>query len=190
VMGRRTRQALKYLTEQELQSLFSVIKNVRDRAIFMLAFWRGLRPSEIGLLRLDSWHPKTNRLFVRRLKGSISQDYRLNPEEERALRTWLRVRGKVPGLLFGGYKNRGLGRRQLDRLMKHYGELAGIPEEKRHMHALKHSCATFLVDHDEPIHLVQDHLGHRDIKSTLVYAQVTPRKRDEMADRLSELRVA
>ena len=32
--------------------------------------------------------------------------------------------------------------RRLDELMKHYGELAGIPESKRHFHALKHSIAT------------------------------------------------
>jgi site-specific recombinase XerD len=30
--------------------------------------------------------------------------------------------------------------------MKHYGEFAGIPESKRHFHALKHSIATHLLD--------------------------------------------
>ncbi len=183
-------RAPKYLTEEELQSLFAVIKDPRDRAMFTLGFWRGLRASEVGVLRLENWHPKTGRLFVRRLKGSVSQDYRVTPEEERALRAWLRVRGKVPGILFSGYKGRGLGRRQLDRLMKQYGAAAGIPEEKRHWHILKHSCGTFLRDHGEPIEMVQDHLGHACIMSTMVYAHATPRQREEMAERISELRVA
>ncbi len=82
-------RAPKYLTEEELQSLFAVIKDPRDRAMFTLGFWRGLRASEVGVLRLENWHPKTGRLFVRRLKGSVSQDYRVTPEEERALRAWL-----------------------------------------------------------------------------------------------------
>src|SRR5665647_473178 len=120
-MARSKGHAPKYLNEEELQSLFATIRNPRDKAMFVLGFWRGLRASEIGILRLENWRPKTGRLFVRRLKGSISQDYRVTPDEERALRAWLRVRGKVPGLLFHGYKSRGLGRRQLDRLMKQYG---------------------------------------------------------------------
>jgi integrase len=180
----------KYLTEEELLALLAGIKDPRDRAMFTLGFWRGLRASEVGLLRLENWKPKTGRLFVRRLKGSISQDYRLLPDEERALRAWLRVRGKVPGLLFGGYKGRGIGRRQLDRLMKQYGAAAGIPEEKRHWHILKHSCGTYLRDHGEAIEMVQDHLGHACITSTMIYAHTTPRQRDELADRLSLLRVA
>ena len=181
---------IQYLTDDERQALFAAIRDPRDRAVFVLAFWRGLRASEVGQLRLEHWHPKTGRLYIRRLKGSISQDYRLTPEEEKALKSWLRVRGKVPGPLFRGYGGRGLGRRQLDKLMKRYGALAGIPEEKRHFHCLKHSCATFLLDGDEPIVMVQDHLGHADIRSTMVYARVTPRKREEMAERLSGRRAA
>ena len=181
---------LKHLTEEELRSLFAVIQSPRDRAMFILGFWRGLRASEIGILRLENWRPKTGRLFVRRLKGSISQDYRVTPEEEKALRAWLRVRGKVPGILFVGYRGRGIGRRQLDRLMKHYGAAADIPEEKRHWHILKHSCGTFLRSQGVKIEMVQDHLGHASITSTMIYAHATDRERDELAERLSQLRVA
>ncbi|HUX15916.1 MAG TPA: tyrosine-type recombinase/integrase, partial [Phycisphaerae bacterium] len=149
----------KYLTEDELRALLGVIRDPRDRCIFVLSFWRGLRASEVGILRLENYSPRTGRLYVRRLKNSVSQEYRLTPEEEKALKSWLRVRGKVPGVLFPGYKNRGLGRRQLDKLMKRYGALAEIPMERRHFHCLKHSIGTYLFDHDEPVHLVQDHLG-------------------------------
>jgi type 1 fimbriae regulatory protein FimB len=185
-VARRSSGAVKYLTEEELRSLFAVIKNPRDRCIFMLAFWRGMRASEVGLLRLESYRPKTGRLHVRRLKGSISQDYRLTQDEEKALRAWLRVRGKVPGLLFPGYKRKGIGRRMLDVLIKHYGRLADVPEEKRHFHVLKHSIGTLLGSRGEVPQLIQDHLGHASIQSTMIYLHVTPRQRDEMAERLSE----
>ena len=185
-MARRLSGPVKYLTEEELRGLFTVIKKPRDRAIFMLAFWRGMRASEVGLLRLESYRPKTGRLHVRRLKGSISQDYRLTQDEEKALRAWLRVRGKVPGVLFPGYKHRGIGRRMLDYLMKEYGAAADIPEEKRHFHVLKHSIGTLLGSRGEVPQLVQDHLGHASIQSTMIYLHVTPRARDELAERLSE----
>lgn len=185
-MGLARRGTVKYLTEEELRALFSVIKDARDRAIFALAFGRGMRASEVGLLRLESYKPKTGRLFVRRLKGSVSQDYRLTSDEEKALRAWLRVRGKVPGVLFPGYKHKGIGRRMLDRMMKEYGALAEIPEEKRHFHVLKHSIGTLLGSRGEVPQLVQDHLGHASIQSTMIYLHVTPKARDELADRLSE----
>lgn len=181
---------VKYLNEQELRALFAVIENPRDRAIFTLGFWRGLRAGEIGLLRAEEYNPKTGRLYVRRLKGSTSQDYRLTREEEKALAAWLRIRGKVPGVLFPGYKRKGIGRRMLDWLMKYYGELAGLPTDRRHFHVLKHSCGTFLSEHHEPVQMIQDHLGHAAITSTMVYIGMNPRARDEMADRLSGLRLA
>jgi integrase len=177
-----------YLTDDERQALFAAIKDARDRAMFTLGFWRGLRAGEIALLRLEHWHPNSGRLYVRRLKGSISQEYLLTMEELRALKAWLRVRGKVPGPLFAGYHGRGLERHAVTNLMRRYATAAGLPEEKRHWHCLKHSCGTFLFDHDEPVQLVQDHLGHADIRSTMKYAKVTQRKRDEMAERLSGLR--
>ena len=178
-----------YLTDEERQALFAVLEGPRDRAMFTLGFWRGLRAGEVGLLQLSHWHPKSGRLYVRRLKGSISQEYLLTADELRALKAWLRRRGKVPGPLFGGYRGRGLERHAVTNLMRRYATIAGLPEDKRHWHCLKHTCGTFLFDHDEPVQLVQDHLGHADIRSTMKYAKVTQRKRDEMAERLSELRV-
>lgn len=187
-MRRKRGNTLQALDEGELAALLRVISDKRDRAIFLLAFWRGLRASEVGMIRLEDYRQETGRLYVRRLKGSNSQDYRLVPEEEKALKAWLRVRGRSPGLLFTGYLRRGIGRRQMDRLMKRYGKLAGIPPEKRHFHVLKHSIGTFLVDHDEPVVMIQDHLGHADIRSTMVYARVTPKARERMAERLGRLR--
>jgi integrase len=185
-MKRRAGGPVKYLTEGELRELFGVIKNPRDLAIFTLAFGRGLRASEVGLMRLEDYRPKSGRLYVRRLKGSLSQEYLLTPKEEKALRAWLRVRGKVPGLLFAGYKRKGLGRRMLDVLMKRYGAAAGIPEDRRHFHVLKHSIGTLLGDMDQTPQVIQDHLGHANIQSTMIYLHVTPRAREELVRRLAE----
>jgi integrase len=40
---RKAQEALKYLTEHELEALFKAIKSPRDRAIFQIAYHRGLR---------------------------------------------------------------------------------------------------------------------------------------------------
>jgi site-specific recombinase XerD len=57
----------------------------------------------------------------------------------------------------------------------------GIPESKRHFHVLKHSIATHLLDASADLRFVQDWIGHASIRNTVVYAQLTSRRRDEEA---------
>jgi integrase len=184
---RRRRQVeIKYLTLEEIERLFRVIKAPRDTAIFRLAYHRGLRASEIGRLQLSDLRLKDDRIQINRLKGSASGEYHLCASEVRALRAWLKVRGDEPGPLFPSRKGRGISQQMLDVLMKRYGAAAGIPAEKRHMHALKHSCGTHLLERGESIEDVQDHLGHRNIQNTLVYAKLTNARRQQRDRRLRD----
>ena len=64
---RATENELKYLSEQQIEALFRVIKSPRDRAMFRLMYHRGLRASEPGLLDLGDWHDEDASLFLRRL---------------------------------------------------------------------------------------------------------------------------
>ncbi len=47
---RRQDRAITFLTQEEVQRLFSAIKTKRDRAIFAVAYRHGLRASEVDLL--------------------------------------------------------------------------------------------------------------------------------------------
>ena len=69
-----------YLTEDERRALMGIIKDPRDRAMFRLAMEHGVRASEPGLIEVEDWNRRTNRMYLRRLKGSISQDYLLTSE--------------------------------------------------------------------------------------------------------------
>src|SRR6266446_10400475 len=62
--AKRKRKEIKFLTEDEIARLFSAIHSVRDRAIFQLAYRAGLRASEIGMLQLRDYDPKTAKIFV------------------------------------------------------------------------------------------------------------------------------
>lgn len=175
----------KFLTESELERLFATVTNPRDLAILRIAYHRGLRASEVGQLQIEDYRPDAKRLYVRRKKGSHSGEYLLTRNEIRALDAWLKIRGAAPGPLFPSQRGTGIDRRMLDVLMKRYGAIAGLPEEKRHMHVLKHSCGTHLLSgRGLDVAEVQDHLGHADIRNTMVYAKITNRRRDEVAERL------
>jgi site-specific recombinase XerD len=190
--GKRRRKpeaAPKYLTESELEALLKVIKDPRDRAMFTVAYWRGLRASEVGMLQMSDYsvidgRPPIAKLSVHRLKGSRSGEYRLQAPEEAAMRTWIRKRGVGPGPLFCSRNHRPISRRRLDELMKRYAAIAGIPADKRHMHALKHSCCTHRLAELGDVMAVQDWVGHADLRSTLGYTKFT--KRDQAADQVAK----
>ena len=183
---RRAQEKDKHLTQEEITRLFSVITSPRDAAIFRLAYHRGLRASEVGRLQLSDVRLKDDRIQFERLKGSNGGLYHLCASELKALRAWLRVRGNEPGPLFPSREGRGISQQMLDVLMKRYGAAAGIPADKRHMHVLKHSCATHLLERGESIEDVQDHLGHRNIQNTQIYARFTNNRRQARDKRLRD----
>ncbi len=172
---------IKLLTADETRRLFAVIKRERDRAMFLLAYRHGLRASEIGMLHVTDVDLKKLRVMIRRVKGSLPGEHPLQPDEAKAIKAWLKARDTDSPILFTSVRNEPISRRGLDWLMKQYGELAKLPQDKQHFHVLKHSVATHLLDAGADIRFVQDWLGHANIQNTLIYAYLTSRTRNEKA---------
>ena len=179
----------KYLTQAETKNLFRAIENKRDKAIFLVAYCHGLRPSEVGLLQVGDVDLARGRIRITRLKNGNSAEHPLQPAEVRALRAWMKDRNQFMPFLFygigGGHcSTLGISRRALHKLITKYGERAGIPEGKRHFKILRHSIATHMMEAGADIRFVQMWLGHRNIQNTTVYAQISDPNRDQQATRL------
>lgn len=184
---KRVTETIKYLSEPQLEALLKAASvSARDYAILTVAYCRGLRASEVGALQLSDYLEKDDRLTFKRKKGSAGGEYHLTKREVRALRAWLRERGREAGPLFPSRLGKGISQQQLDLLMKRYGAKAGLPRELCHMHSLKHSCGTHLMNLGEGLDEVRDHLGHRSLKSTEVYAQFTNKRRQARDKRLRD----
>jgi integrase/recombinase XerD len=187
---KRADRKISYLTDPELRALFMAIeagKSVRDLAIFEVGYGRGLRASEVGLIQFAHLRLEAKRILVTRLKGGHSGEYVLSDREVKALRGYLRKRGRGGGSLFRSRQGT-ITRRRLDQLMKRYGASANLPLEKRHFHCLRHSCATSLLSkHRQTIDKVKDILGHEDIRNTMVYAQLTNAERTRIGEELQKV---
>jgi type 1 fimbriae regulatory protein FimB len=181
-------RTIKYLTEEELTALFAAIAAeakvdgtradpVRDLAIFEVAFHRGLRASEVGMIGMDNVDLKRRRIFVARLKSGDSHEHFMTKREVKALTAWLSKRGPAAGPVFLSRNGMPISRQRLDELMRHYGERANLPAHKRHFHCLRHTCATSLRERNIPMEDIQDHLGHTNPASTAIYAKMTSPKR-------------
>src|SRR6185437_2285418 len=126
-----------YLTELELLEL---LKTAQDHSygfwmFLLVTYWHGLRVSEALALRrgdvVDGY------ITVQRLKGSLKTRQKIVQHEDALLNETALIgylsRWKPKDKIFPW------SRRQADRLIKKYGELAGLPRHKCHMHVLKHS---------------------------------------------------
>ena len=85
-----------YLTESEIAQLLAASKlgrhGMRDYCMMRLAYRHGLRVSESIDIRIADVDMVTARLFVRRLKGSLSTSQPMEGDELRAIRAWQRQR--------------------------------------------------------------------------------------------------
>ena len=177
-------KTIKFLTEDELKRLMKAISkegSKRDKAIFLTSYRHGLRPSEVGKLQVSDIDFQKMRIQIHRLKGSYSGVNSIQPDEARILKSYLKARESDSPYLFLSKRGLPISRQMLDVLMKKYGALAGIPDDKQHFHVLKHSIATHLIDSGADIKFVQDWLGHANIQNTEIYAKLSGVSREKKA---------
>jgi integrase/recombinase XerD len=176
----RAARRIAYLTKEEVERLFASIpsKDGRDRLLFEMIYRYGLRRREAALLRLDHI---TDRVWINRLKGGISGAYPIHPNIRRLLWAYLSAPGRQSGpYLFATRQSGGnpISPSTIYGLFRRYADAAGIPSERHHPHALRHSIGTHLLDAGWDLVDVQDWLGHVDIATTQIYARITNRRRE------------
>jgi type 1 fimbriae regulatory protein FimB len=168
-----------YLEPAEVLSVLKAAKakGAREWAMIVVAYKHGMRASEVCNLRLDDVDFKNGSIVVERLKGSLHTtqavtEHRGEPllNEHRALREWRQQRpDDGSDFLFTSQKGGRLDRSQFFRLFASIAAEAGLPAEKQHPHALKHSIASHLVSANVNLALVKQQLGHKSINSTMRY---------------------
>ena len=105
----------------------------------------------------------------------------MQPDVLKAVRSYVRIRADESPYMFVSNRNVPISRFMLHQLMQTYGELAGVPVEKRKFHCLKHSIATHLLDAGADLAFVKDWLGHANIQNTTIYARLTTATMDAQA---------
>jgi integrase/recombinase XerD len=145
----------------------------------------GLRVSEACLLHREDIDLERRMIRIWRVKGGNCGEKPLFRQLIPVLNRYLRTRTDDNAALFVGRQGR-LSKRWVKALFTRYAVLAELPPKRRHVHTMRHGIATHLLDAGEPIDFVQDHLGHRNIESSLVYARVSDRRRSNAIKRLEQ----
>ena len=150
--------------------------DVRDRAILLLFAVYGFRAGEVAALRLEDVDWEHDRLTVRRSKPGRAQVYPLVPVVGQAIIRYLKearprctfrelfVKIVAPiGPMTAG---------SLYSVVAERIKRLGIHVPRRGPHVLRHACAGHLMARGLSLKEIGDHLGHRSLTSTRVYAKV------------------
>ena len=114
-------------------------------------------------------------LHVARLKKGLSTTHPLHAGELRLIKAWTAERARMKpacSAFFVSQKRHPLNRRTAWLVIRKYGDLAGL-ELPTHPHQLRHACGFALADQGADT-LIQDYLGHRDIRHTVIYTVANP----------------
>jgi len=165
----------RYLRDEDVPRLFAHIKNHRDRAIFMLMLRCGLRLEETANLTLRAIDLRRAQLFVYEGKGGKDRVVYLSGDAFEALSIYLKKRSssrvkKVFLVEKGNYKGKPLSMRGIQKRMEYYARKADL---KVSCHQLRHTMATQLLNADADLVIIQDLLGHNQIRTTQRYCKVS-----------------
>ena len=166
----------------------------RDCAILELLYGCGLRVSELVQLDVESLMLGEDQLRVLG-KGSKERIVPLGLHAKRALAEYLEARSEYrhpkTGMqdthaLFLGRRGQRLSSRWIQVLVRRYGALgAGRPD--LHPHALRHSCATHMLEGGADLRAIQEMLGHSSLSTTQRYTHVSVDQLTRVYDRAHPL---
>ena len=151
-------------------------KEIRDKAMLELLYATGIRVSELINLGASDVNLKTSSILCR--DGSKSRTIPYGKKAKDALTRYLEgareaiVDNKESTILFANCSGQKMSRQGFWKLIKHYAKKAGI-ESDITPHTLRHSFAAHLVENGADLRSVQEMLGHSDISTTQIYANMS-----------------
>lgn len=153
---------------------------LRDALILELLYGSGLRVSEVVGLDLGDVSLEPGELRVLG-KGRKERLVPMGTQARAAAQAYLAQRSQLrhprtgelhPTALLLGRLGRRLGVRQIQHLIRRYGAL-GAGRADLHPHALRHSCATHMLEGGADLRVIQEMLGHSSLSTTQRYTHVS-----------------
>ena len=156
----------------------------RDRAILELLYSCGLRVSELVGINLNNLDLISMSVKVLG-KGNKERMVPLGSKASTAIKTYLRQRLDLKpedDYLFVNSRGGRLSTRSIDRIIKKYAAISGIPKNIS-PHVLRHTFATHLLGGGADLRAIQEMLGHKSLSTTQRYTHISIEKIMEIYDK-------
>lgn len=151
------------------------LKGYRDKAMLELLYATGIRVSE--LIQLDSQDLNMDLAYIRCNKGSRERMIPIGSMAISAVKEYLSksrpllIQHNDEKALFVNINGGRLTRQGFWKIIKQYKNQAQINKDIT-PHTLRHSFAAHLLENGADLRSIQEMLGHSDISSTQIYAQI------------------
>ncbi len=163
----------RHLKDDQVTRLLAILRDVRDRAMFMLMLRCGLRVQEVADLTADAVDYQRRQIFVSKGKGSKDRVVYVSEDARSALLAYLSKRPSQGKRLFlvqkGPMRGNPLSIRGIQKRMEYYARKSRLNVS---CHRLRHTMATQLLNADAGLATIQDLLGHGQITTTQRYCWV------------------
>lgn len=164
-----------FLTTSEIETVLKQLKKtrhpVRNHLMILMMYRHGFRVSELIDVKLSDIDLDSYRIWVRRIKKGLSTHQPMNGDEVRALKRYLRLRKNMgtSNYLFLNERKEPFTRKAVNYMLTSISNKTGIRVTP---HMLRHSCGYYLASNGTDLRTIQDYLGHRDPKHTVIYTQI------------------
>lgn len=156
------------LSADEVHAILKNAANQKHRLVLMALYSGGLRLNEGVHLRITDIDSQRMTIRVRQGKGNRDRYTLLSRVLLDELRFyWLRERPD-PWLFPGRSKDKPLCATSIQKAFQRARQEAGIRKEAS-VHTLRHSFATHLLEQGVNLFTIKELLGHKSIRSTLIY---------------------
>ena len=176
------------LSVREVDRLLSATDNIKHLAILYTLYSAGLRLHEVIQLRIADLHWDRHQLHVHCGKGKKDRMVMLSHTLKALLGQYFDLYQPRYWLFEGQGAAGPYSSRSIQAIVKGAAKKAGI-SRKVTPHTLRHCFATHLLDQGTDIRYIQELLGHKDIKTTLIYTHITTKSLEQIQSPLDRLRI-
>lgn len=169
---KKTRKLPAVFSVEEVAQIINSAGNLKHRAMLMLAYSSGLRVGELVALKITDIRRNSMRLSVRQAKGNKDRYTILSSVCLDCLETYWKAYRPEGALFCGRTKSSPLSSRAAQHAFEKAKTKAGITRPGG-IHSLRHSFATHMLETGSGIFQLQKFLGHKHLKTTLVYAHIS-----------------
>ena len=159
------------LSRDEIKNIIDVIKNPKHKLIISLTYGAGLRISEVISLKVKDVNLEELTIHLKNAKGKKDRITIFSEKIKSELQS-LMAGKNMDDYLFESERGGKLTERTAQKVFENAIRKAGIKKDAT-FHSLRHSFATHLLENGVDVRYVQELLGHRNIRTTQVYTQVT-----------------
>lgn len=153
--------------------MFEAVNGIKNKTVLQVLYGAGLRLIEGLSLKVSDIDSKEMLLRVRCGKGGRERVAMLSPELLLNFRAYYKVYQPKEWLFPGDNGKFHVSTSVIQRACSQAAKKAGI-KKKVSPHILRHSFASHLLENNTDIRIIQELLGHRSLKTTMIYTHVSP----------------